>query len=407
MGMQSRRNIIIAGGNFAGLTLARGLCSKHFQVTVVDPGENFEWFPNIHELVSRHKSAARLRHSRRKIVERLGHRFMQAEVTGLECGQQRILTGQGQSLPFDELALCIGNVSNIDRVPGAREFAQPCSSIAEAENISRQLQRLDALNLPERPVVLVGANFVGLELLGEIVRRYRRQWRFRLHVVDALPAIMPGYRGLDAWFREQCSGLEVHWHSGRKVSAVNSANVVLDDGTILDSRLTLWCAGDMPHPLPAALGLAKPGRYIPVHASLQSLAAPRVWVAGDAADFPAALDKQAFHAIAMAGHIAANFRRAPGKPPQDYRPLPTPRLLSIGDTGLILFKSRALAHPSLLAAKEAVYQGNFNLMSLPRQTAEWYNLRDNLKEGLAGMNGMVRRAWSAGTLLHAQQFEAV
>ena len=57
------------------------------------------------------------------------------------------------------------------------------------------------------------------------------------------------------------------------------------------------------------------------------------------ADFPAALDKQAFHAIAMAGHIAANFRRAPGKPPQDYRPLPTPRLLSFGDTGLILFKS--------------------------------------------------------------------
>ena len=47
--MHPRQHIAIIGGNFAGLTAAVRLSSRH-AVTVIDPSAHFEWMPNIHEL---------------------------------------------------------------------------------------------------------------------------------------------------------------------------------------------------------------------------------------------------------------------------------------------------------------------------------------------------------------------
>jgi NADH dehydrogenase FAD-containing subunit len=406
MGMQSRRNIIIAGGNFAGLTLARALSPRRFLVTVIDPSPDFEWYPNIHEIVSRNKKPGQLRHARRPLLERLGHRFLQDSVTAIDPRQQRIMTAAGQSLPYDDLVLAIGNTGSLDRVEGAREHAIPCKSIADAERLTQQLQRLDALSLPDRPIVLVGANFVGLEFLGEIIRRFHRQWRFRLQVVDVQPVLMPHYHGLDRWLREQCADKNISWHTGRRVAAVHKDSVWLDDGTRLDSRLTLWCGGDLPSVLPADSGLAEHGGYAPVLPTLQSARDPHVWIAGDAAGFPQPLDKQAFHAMGMAGVIARNLQKPVGKPLSRYRPLPVPRLMSFGDQGLLLTPTHALAHPALLAGKEAVYQGNFTRLNLPRSIVGLNGLRESLQDSVSGMTGLLRRSWEARTLTDARLFRA-
>lgn len=406
MGMQSRRNIIIAGGNFAGLTLARALSPRRFDVTVLDPAPDFEWYPGIHEIVSRHKKPAQLRHARRPLLERMGHRFRQDALSGIDIRQKRLQTATGQSLPYDELVIATGNTGSLDRVAGARQHALPCKTVADAERITQQLQRLDALSLPDRPVVLVGASFVGLEVLGEILRRFRRQWRFRLHVIEGRPGLMPDYEGLDGWLRAQCAGADIHWHTGRMVREVQRDAVLLDNGDLLESRLTLWCGGDLPSPQLAAWGLAEPGRYAPVLPGLQSVRDPHIWIAGDAAAFPHPLDKQAFHAIGMAAAIARNLRHAPDRLPCAYHPLPMPRLMSFGDQALLLTPTHALAHPAFLAGKEAVYQANFTRMNLPRNLAALKGMTENLGDSLNGMTGLLKRSWDARTLTDARIFKA-
>lgn len=407
MSMQSRRAIIVAGGNFAGLTLARALCSKRFQVTVMDPGKDFEWYPGLPELVSRQKRPDQLRHDRKTLVERLGHAFVQASVTGIDRDRKRVTTSLGQSLPYDDLALCIGNTDTLDRIEGARDHALPCGSIQQAETIARQLQRLDALSLPERPVVLVGANFVGLELLGEIIRRYRRQWRFRLHVIDAMPTLLPAWQGLHAWIQEQCQDLDIRWHLGQKVSRIGPDRVELQDGSHLDSRLTLWCGGDRPHPFLAGAGLAPQGGYAPVLPTLQSIHDPRIWIAGDACAFPEPLDKQAFHALGTARKIAANLRRLrTGERPQAYRPIPTPRILSFGETAVMLFRNKAIAHPGLLAGKEAVYHGNYHPMLRPRESDEWRERGEGVADSITGLGELMWLQLRGGKLHKARYFPA-
>lgn len=407
MTMQSRPQVIIIGGNFAGLSAARTLSAKHFQVTVIDPSTDFEWLPHIHELISRHKKAEQLRHNREQLLARAGHRFLQETVTSIDKQQQRVQLSSGQWLPYDELVVTVGNLSMIDRVKGAREYALPLGSIAEAERAALQLQRLDSLSLPQRPVVLVGASIEGIEVLGEMLRRYRRQWRFQLHVIEAQTTVMAQFKGMDSYFKERVADLAIQWHTGRFVTEVSKESITLDNGEVLPSRVTLWCAGAIPNPLLAEAGLAPARHYAPVKTTLQSVENEHVWIAGDAAAFPTTLEKQAYHALPMGALIAKNIeRKMKGRTLAEFKPLPIPSLMSFGDVGFLLFKSHALVSPSLIAAKEGVFQANFNLIKPPRQVSDWQQIKDSLAFSAINMTKLAKTAWTEGTLLHARRFEA-
>ncbi len=407
MTMQSRRQVIIIGGNFAGLSAARSLSAKYFQVTVIDPSSDFEWLPHIHELISRHKKAEQLRHNREVLLTRAGHRFLQETVTAIDKQQQRVQLSTGQWLAYDDLIVTVGNLSMIDRVKGARQYALPLGSIAEAERAALQLQRLDSLSLPQRPVVLVGASIEGIEVLGEMLRRYRRQWRFQLHVIEAQPTIMAKFQGMESYLKERVADLDIQWHTGRFVAEVTKDSIILDNGETLASRVTLWCAGAIPHPLLTEAGLAPTRQYAPVKTTLQSAENDHIWIAGDAAAFPKPLDKQAYHALPMGALIAKNlYRVLKGRTLAEFKPLPIPSLMSFGDVGFLLFKSHALASPSLIAAKEGVFQANFNLIKLPRQVSEWQELKESLTFSAVNMTKLAKNAWTDGTLLHARRFEA-
>ncbi len=407
MSHSPRPRVLIVGGNFAGLSAARALSSRQFDVTVIDPTPYFEWLPHIHELISRHKKAEQLRHDRQQLLERAGHRFLQDSVTAIDKSQQRVQLASGQYLAYDELIVAVGNISLIEKIKGAREYAIPFGSVSDAERAALQLQRLDSLSLPERPVVIVGASIEGIEVLGEIIRRYRRQWRFQLHIVEAQTSIMPQYQGMDSYLKELCNDLDIQWHMGRKVQEVCKDSVVLDNGDVFASRVTLWCAGAIPHPLLAEAGLAPHGQYAAVKSTLQSSVDNHIWLAGDAAAFPVDLAKQAYHALPMGALIAKNINRVrQHRDLMPFKPLAIPSLMSFGEVGFLLFKSHAIASPSLIAAKEGVFQANFNLLKIPRQINEWHDLKDSLTFSAINMGKLVKNTWAGGKLLHARRFGA-
>ncbi len=353
---QSQTKVIIIGANFAGLNTAKHLDAKDYVVTVIDSHTHFEWLPHIHELISRHKKAEQLRHNRQQLVERMDHTFIHNTVIKIDKTAQNVTLATGQILSYDHLVIAIGNTSTLHLVEGAAQHALAFTSVSEAEKAAFQLQRLDSLNLAIRPIVLIGASIEGLEVLGEIIRRYQRQWRFKIFVVDSEAVIMPRYQGLDAYIKEKCTHLDIEWHLGQKVQAVHKDCVILENGDTLPSRITLWCAGAMPPPLLIQSGLATPKRYAAITPTLQSIVHPRIWLAGDCAEFPTPLDKQAYHALPMGKLVASNIKRfEKNRRLHNFKVLPIPSLMSFGEMGFLLSKTHAIASPSFIAAKEGVF----------------------------------------------------
>lgn len=404
---QSQTKVIIIGANFAGLNTAKHLDAKDYVVTVIDSHTHFEWLPHIHELISRHKKAEQLRHNRQQLVERMDHTFIHNTVIKIDKTAQNVTLATGQILSYDHLVIAIGNTSTIHLVEGAAQHALAFTSVSEAEKAAFQLQRLDSLNLAIRPIVLIGASIEGLEVLGEIIRRYQRQWRFKIFVVDSEAVIMPRYQGLDAYIKEKCTHLDIEWHLGQKVQVVHKDCVILENGDTLPSRITLWCAGAMPPPLLIQSELATPKRYAAITPTLQSIVHPRIWLAGDCAEFPIPLDKQAYHALPMGKLVASNIKRfEKNRRLHSFKVLPIPSLMSFGEMGFLLSKTHAIASPSFIAAKEGVFQANFNLIKLPKHNSEWLELKDSLQKSAINMSKLAKNTWRDGSLLQARYFEA-
>jgi NADH dehydrogenase len=95
-----------------------------------------------------------------------------------------------------------------------------------------------------------------------------------------------------------------------------------------------------------------------VDVTLQSKGHPEIFVTGDAADLPTPLSKQGYHALDMGVCAARNAERLlADRPLRPFRPSAKPTLISFGDlTCFLVVGKRALAGPSLGAAKEAVFE---------------------------------------------------
>jgi NADH dehydrogenase len=352
-----RRRVLILGGGFAGLAAALELRPDRNDVTLVDRSRWFEFLPNIHELLSGVKTPELLRLPLDRNVRRAGHTFVRDTVTAIDPVARTLATQRRPAIGYDALIVALGGVDATRGVPGVVEHAFPFKSVEQCNRIGKRLTRLAARRKPAR-VVIVGGGLEGVEALGEILRRHRGSG---LHVtlVEARERLLPEAPAtLDAHVRELCAPYGVDFQMNAPVRSIAPEAVVLEAGRSLPSDLTIWTGGPAPPALLAECGLAPRGAWAPVDVTLQSKGHPEIFVTGDAADLPTPLSKQGYHALDMGVCAARNAERLlAGRALIPFRPSAKPTLISFGDlTCMLVVGKRALAGPSLGAAKEAVFE---------------------------------------------------
>lgn len=351
------KRILILGGGFAGLAAALELEGSRHEVTLIDTNRWFEFLPNIHELLSGVKTPDLLRLPLDESLDRAGHKFIRDTVTAIETEAGTVSTKKRRRpIPYDVLIVTFGGVDATRGVEGVVENALPFKSVAQCKRIGQRLSRLARRRTPAK-VVIVGGGLEGVEALGEILRRYRG--RMDVTLVEARERMLPeSPAALDAHLRELCAPYAVRFEMEAPVARIEPEAVILRDGRSLPSDLTIWTGGPAPPALLAEHGLAPAGAWAPVDTTLQSKGHPTVFLAGDAAELPTPLPKQAYHAMDMGVCAARNADRLlAGRSLSSFRPSGKPTLISFGDLSCFLVVGdRALAGPSLAAAKEAVFE---------------------------------------------------
>ena len=396
-----QHEIAVVGANFAGLSAALALPAD-CDVAVIDPQPWFEWLPNIHELVSGVKRPSDLRLPRREILERAGHRFVRGRVVGIDLRRRQLRLDDGRRIAFAQCLLACGGVNNDYGVPGAARHAMPFKSVADGATIATRLRRLAAGRM-RFSVVIVGGGLEGIEVLGEVLRAHRHHPRLEVHLVERAERLMPeGPRAVDALVRQRIAGLPVQIHCGARVARVTPSGVVLAAGRRPASDLTIWTGGAKAPALVEQNGLARSAAgWLRVRGDLSCDDDRNVFAAGDAADLPRPIAKQAYHGIDMGRHAAGNIlRRRRGEVLLRFAPAAKPVLVAFGDLDTFLIAgSRVVASPALAAAKEAVFQLTIAGFDVVGSAAGWRRASDRARRALGAL--MLPAVHSAEALMRA------
>lgn len=355
---KKKTRIVIIGANFAGLTAASKL-SRYHEVTVIDSRQDFQWTPNIHEILSDVKKETSLSLNLATIITRLGHRFVNQKVTGINGELQTVTLNNKQVLEYDILLITSGHIRSNYNVKGASKFAYGFRTADDVRQIYGEIEA--ALNTTKNiiNINIIGGGFTGVEVLGELLRKYSTNDRLHISVLDSAPRlvnVLPEKISDD--ILSQCESYRISFHFNKKIIEVKKSSIELSNKESIKSDLTIWSAGTKLPKYLDAINIEDSTSGLAVNAYLQSKSFDNIFVAGDSASLPTSLPKQASMALDMGQHAAANISRlCAAKTLKPFKAGITPVLLSLGDINTYFIQGKlVLASPVLAAGKEAVYQ---------------------------------------------------
>ncbi|MEP6514498.1 MAG: NAD(P)/FAD-dependent oxidoreductase [Parafilimonas sp.] len=176
--------IIIVGGGFAGLKLAKSLSKqKDIEVLLIDRNNYHQFQPLFYQVATAGLDASNISFPLRKVFQKAKNvHFRLTSVQEIKADENKIVTDIGE-FSYDVLVLALGADTNFFGNDKIKEASFPMKSTAEAlrlrhhiiENFEHALIAKDEQELQKRmTVVVVGGGPTGVEVSGAIaeMRKY-------------------------------------------------------------------------------------------------------------------------------------------------------------------------------------------------------------------------------------------
>ncbi len=301
--MTQRPRVVIVGGGFAGLTVARALAHAPVQLTLVDRRNHHLFQPLLYQVATAALNPSDIAVPIRRILRRQRNvEVLLSEARGVSFSENLLLLDEG-SLRYDYLVVATGARHSYFGRDDWMPVAPGLKSIGDALEIRRRV--LEAFELAERETdaaaceawltfVVVGAGPTGVELSGALceiaqhalARDFRRinPAQARVILLEGSDRVLPPYAPeLSAKARQQLERMGVEVRTGQRVTEIDAEGVEVGEERIA-TRTVLWAAGVMGSGFGRALQvpLDRAGRII-VQADLTLAEHPNVFALGDGA----------------------------------------------------------------------------------------------------------------------------
>jgi NADH dehydrogenase len=311
--MANRHRVVIIGGGFGGLSLARSLKSADADVTLIDRHNYHIFQPLLYQVATGALSPANITAPLRQVLRRQKNtRVLLAEATHIDSAERRVILSDG-ALEYDTLVVATGSSHQYFGHDEWERFAPGLKTIEDATDMrGRILLAFEAAERERDPekqrawltFVIVGAGPTGVELagaLGEIANdTLRHDFRdidpstARIVLVEGTDRVLPPYPPkLSAAAQKMVERLGVTVRTNSMVTDIQADSVTIREGDrseTIPTRTILWAAGVLASPLGRILGdeagakLDKAGRVI-VEPDLTIAGHPEIFVIGDLACF--------------------------------------------------------------------------------------------------------------------------
>jgi NADH dehydrogenase len=345
--------VVVVGGGFGGLQVARGLRDAHAQVVLVDRYNHHLFQPLLYQVATGLLPPGDIAPALRDVLAgQRNTRVVLGEVTAVHPDTRTVdvttADGAGRRLAYDHLVLATGATPNYFGNDAWLAAAPPMKTLHDAVELrDRLLHAFEAAALTHGEArrqwltfAIVGAGPTGVELAGQLAALARRTLRRQFHdldpthlrivLVDAGDAVLsPFAEPLRRHTLDRLVGFGVEVHLGRTATAIDEDGITIapppsadgDHGepSRIESRTVIWAAGVQPTPLAAQLAGATgaptdhkgriqvtPGCTVPGH--------PEIFAVGDTVDLDD-LPGMAEPALQQGRHVAKVIRHRLGESP--------------------------------------------------------------------------------------------
>ncbi len=256
--------VVIIGGGFAGLKLARTLSNKKgIEVLVIDKFNYHQFQPLFYQVATAALDASNISFPLRKVFQGSRNiRFRLAELQHVNPSQHTITTDIGE-FHYDVLVIATGADTNWFGNDKLKETAFPMKSTTEALQLRHRLienfeQAVITTDAAEREalmaIVVVGGGPTGVEVSGALAELRNHTLckdypeldfsQMKIYLLEGAGKTLAMMSEKSSRQSQQyLEDLRVDVKLNSVVKDYDGLNVVLQDGSVIRSKTVIWAAG--------------------------------------------------------------------------------------------------------------------------------------------------------------------
>jgi NADH:ubiquinone reductase (H+-translocating) len=296
--------VVIIGGGFAGLNLAKSLKKANLDLVLIDKSNHHLFQPLLYQVATAALSPAEIAYPIREILRKQPNTMVvMGEVASIEKDKKQITLANGDTIGYDYLAIATGTKHSYFGNDAWEPFAPGLKTITDALRIREKI--LKSFEIAERlgnsketnkylNFVVIGGGPTGVEMAGAIAEiahktllenfRKIRPEKSKVFLVEGTPHILPSYsKKLSISAKKSLKKLKVKVITGKMVTKISDEGVQIGD-TFIESKNIIWAAGNQASPLAKTLDmpLDRQGRIL-VGKDLSIPGYPEIFAIGDTA----------------------------------------------------------------------------------------------------------------------------
>ena len=262
--------VVIVGAGFAGLTLARRLDSRAYQVVLIDRNNFHQFQPLLYQVAMSGIEPSAIAFPLRKLFKRRANTHIRvAEVEAVDPVGKFLRTSEGR-VNYDILVLATGVETNFFGNPRIEANAYALKSVADALYLRNAILTDLEKALTERDynarqtlmdIAIVGGGPTGVEMAGSLAEMKRyilpkeypelRADEMDIFLIQSGPDLLKGMSpAASKASRLYLEELGVNIMTGVRVTDYDGIHLSLSDGRQLAARKVIWAAGIIGHRMP-------------------------------------------------------------------------------------------------------------------------------------------------------------
>lgn len=277
---EKKKKILVLGGGFGGVRVLKSLSAKidrsRYDLILIDKNKSQTYLPLLYELGSLygyehdhpfHKKIISLLSLDFEVIFNKSHvKIIQAEVSSFSFKESRVQLNSGEYIDFDYLVIALGSVYDDLGVEGVNAYSYPFKTIDNAISVNDKMEEIinshyqkyhrgsvsaSDVNHEKININIVGGGPNGIEVAGELASgsiHFGHDHGF--DIAECINfRIFEAYKiaGNNLKLRnlvlKRLQSIDVDVVEGVAISQVNGDSLVLKNGLLFKSDLTIWTAG--------------------------------------------------------------------------------------------------------------------------------------------------------------------